>query len=235
MIERARTFALALLLMLPLAAQGKNAILFLGDGMGISTITATRIYAGQLAGKPGEEHELPFDKFPNVALIKTYNTDAQVADSAGTITAILSGEKTRIGVLGVNSSVPRGDCAAALKNELPSVLELAEEAGKATGIVTTTRVTHATPGGGYAHVPDRDWESSSAVPPESRQLGCKDIARQLIETPHGDGPEVVLGGGRAMFLPVQAGDPEYPGIVGSRDDGRNLVEEWQQLDKRRNA
>ena len=55
--------------------QAKNAILFLGDGMGISTITAARIYAGQLAGQPGEEHELSFDRFENLALIKTYNTD----------------------------------------------------------------------------------------------------------------------------------------------------------------
>ena len=60
----------------------KNVIFFLGDGMGISTVTAARIYAGQAAGATGEEHSLAFEAFPHLALIKTYNTDAQVPDSA---------------------------------------------------------------------------------------------------------------------------------------------------------
>ena len=96
------------------ASHAKNVIFFLGDGMGISTVTAARIFAGQTAGATGEEYDLAFDQFPHLALIKTYNTDAQVPDSAGTITAITTGEKTRIGVLGVNASVERDDCAAAL-------------------------------------------------------------------------------------------------------------------------
>ena len=95
-----------------------NVVFFLGDGMGISTITAARIYAGQQLGKPGEEHDLAFDKFDNVALIKTYNVDAQVSDSAGTITAIMTGQKTRIGVVGVDATVDRDDCPAALENYL---------------------------------------------------------------------------------------------------------------------
>ena len=52
---------------------GKNVIFFLGDGMGVSTITAARIYAGQQQGDPGEEYNLAFDHFDNVALVKTYN------------------------------------------------------------------------------------------------------------------------------------------------------------------
>ena len=94
----------------------KNVIFFLGDGMGISTVTAARIYAGQTAGATGEEYSLAFEEFPHLALIKTYNTDAQVPDSAGTITALTTGEKTRIGVLGINGTVARDDCAAALQN-----------------------------------------------------------------------------------------------------------------------
>ena len=47
-------------------AKAKNVILFIGDGMGISTITAARIYAGQKLGKSGEEHVLPFENFENV-------------------------------------------------------------------------------------------------------------------------------------------------------------------------
>ena len=225
-------FYCALLLASSLA-HAKNTILFVGDGMGISTVTAARIFAGQQAGNPGEEHDLSFDKFEHVALIKTYNVDAQVADSAGTITAMLSGEKTRIGVLGVNASVPRGDCEASLSNELPTLLELAEEAGKATGIVSTARITHATPAGTYAHVPNRDWESSSSIPAEAVQLGCSDIASQLISMPHGDGIDVVLGGGRAQFLPASAEDPEYPDKSGVRNDDRNLVDEWLAVNSKR--
>ncbi len=206
--------------------QAKNAILFLGDGMGISTITAARIYAGQLAGQPGEEHELSFDRFENLALIKTYNTDAQVPDSAGTITAILSGEKTRIGVLGVSANVAQSDCAAALENSIPTLAELAEDAGKATGIVSTARITHATPAGTYAHSPNRGWESSSSLPDEADAQGCRDIARQLVEMAHGDGLDVIFGGGRREFLPTVVADPEYPTKVGRRDDNRNLIEEW---------
>ena len=110
-------------------AEPRNVILFLGDGMGISTITAARIYAGQLAGATGEEHKLAFDAFPNVALVKTYSTDFQVPDSAGTMTALVTGEKTRSGLLSIASAARRGDCAAGLKNPLPTLLELAETAG----------------------------------------------------------------------------------------------------------
>ncbi len=207
-------------------AHAKNVILFLGDGMGISTVTAARIFAGQQQGLRGEEYNLAFDKFDNVALIKTYNVDAQVSDSAGTISAIVTGEKTRMGVLSVTADVPRANCAAALRHELPTLLELAEEAGMASGVVSTARVTHATPAGAYAHVPDRDWEDSSALSEHVRTLGCRDIAAQLIEFRHGDGVDVILGGGRANFLPAETADPEYPDKTGRRDDGRHLVDEW---------
>ena len=60
------------------ASHAKNVIFFLGDGMGISTVTAARIFAGQTAGATGEEYDLAFDQFPHLALIKTYNTDAPV-------------------------------------------------------------------------------------------------------------------------------------------------------------
>lgn len=204
----------------------KNVILFLGDGMGISTITAARIFAGQQAGLDGEEYNLAFDRFPNVALIKTYNTDAQVPDSAGTISAILTGEKTRMGVLGVTAGVARSDCATALDNEIPTLLEYAEEAGFASGLVTTTSITHATPAGAYAHVPDRNWENSSAINEADRALGCRDIAAQLVEFSHGDGIDVVLGGGRRHLLPNTVKDPEYPDKHGRRDDDRNLIQTW---------
>ena len=113
-----------------------NVILFLGDGMGITTITAARIYMGQAAGGTGEEYVLPFETFSNVALVKTYNTDSQVPDSAGTMSAIVTGEKTRVGVISIGAEAAHSDCAAALEHELPSLLEQAEDAGFATGIVS---------------------------------------------------------------------------------------------------
>ena len=227
---------LGLVLALVLASgqsYAKNVIFFLGDGMGISTVTAARIYAGQAAGATGEEYSLAFDEFPHLALIKTYNTDAQVPDSAGTITALTTGEKTRIGVLGINGTVARDDCAAALQNTLPTLAEMAEQAGMATGVVSTARITHATPAGAYAHTPNRNWESSATTPDEAQALGCQDIASQLVAMPFGDGIDVILGGGRREFMPTELADPEYPEKQGARDDGRNLIDEWLAADSRR--
>lgn len=204
----------------------RHVILFLGDGMGVSTVTAARILAGQRAGNAGEEHVLPFETFENVALVKTYNTDAQVADSAGTMSAIMTGEKTRIGVFGIHADVPYDDCRGALANELPTLLEEAEDRGFATGVVSTARITHATPAATYAHAPNRNWEADVAMPKSAMDAGCRDIARQLVEFTHGDGIDVILGGGRAPFLPNDNEDPEYPGAHGARRDGRNLLDAW---------
>ena len=210
------------------ALAGNNSvILFLGDGMGISTVTAARIFAGQQKGLQGEEYSLAFDDFEHTALIKTYNVDSQVPDSAGTISAILTGEKTRMGVLSIAAKVERGDCSGALKNSLPTILELAEQRGLATGIVSTARITHATPGGTYAHVPDRDWEDNASLSEDAVDEGCRDIATQLVEFSHGDGIDVIMGGGRANFMPVELSDPEYPTKMGRRTDKRDLLAEWQ--------
>jgi alkaline phosphatase len=166
---------------------------------------------------------------PYTALIKTYETDAQTADSAGTMTAIVTGVKTRSGHLSVNQNVEPGDHTAAAGNNLVTILELAEKAGLATGVVTTTRITHATPAACYAHSPARDWEDDSALPPAAKAAGFSDIARQLAEFAIGDGIEVVLGGGRANFLPHSMPDPEYPDKKGRRKDGKDLTERWSRL------
>lgn len=204
----------------------RNVILFIGDGMGVSTVTAARIFAGQQHGLPGESYSLSFEHFPNVALVKTYNSNAQVPDSAGTMSAIMTGEKTRMGHISVGPEVAHDDCPAALAGERPTLLELAEDRGFATGVVSTARITHATPAATYAHVPNRDWENDAELPPAAVEAGCRDIARQLIEFSHGDGIDVVLGGGRLEFLPAADQDPEYPGAHGLREDGRNLTREW---------
>ena len=221
-----RIFLICLLFITLRQTHGENVILFLGDGMGVSTVTAARIFAGQQAGLQGEEFNLSFEEFENLALVKTYNTDAQVPDSAGTISAILTGKKTRMGVSGIKSIVERGDCKAALENELPTLLEYAEEAGFLTGIVSTARITHATPAGSYAHFPDRNWENDSELSEKAISEGCIDIARQLIEFNIGDGPEVILGGGRTQFLSKNDKDPEYSFVSGKRTDGRNLLTDW---------
>ena len=202
-------FAVVFFLLAPLISNAKNVVLFLGDGMGVSTVTSARIFEGQQQGKLGEEHSLSFEEFENLALIKTYNTDAQVPDSAGTISAILTGQKTRAGVSGVNASVERGNCQDSLTNQLPTILEMAEQRGMRSGVVSTARITHATPAGAYAHYIERNWEDNDDLSEDAVTYGCKDIARQLVEFKHGDGVDIILGGGRANFLPQYDPDPEY--------------------------
>jgi len=207
-------------------SSAKNVILFIGDGMGVSTVTAIRILDGQRKGMPGEENVLSFERFPQVALSKTYEIDQQVGESAGTATAIMTGRKTNAGMIGVNSKAKRGNCASSIDNHLPSILELMESAGKSTGVVTTARLSHATPAAAYAHVPDRDWENDRDMPREARQNGCTDIAAQLIEFPYGNGIEVALGGGRINFRPHDMADPEGQDMEEGRQDNRDLTREW---------
>jgi alkaline phosphatase len=202
----------------PIVARARNVILFIADGNGVASNTAIRIADGQKRGESGEGNVLVHETFPYLALSKTYNTDAQIPDSAGTATAILSGVKTRKGVIGVSQEVVRGDCASALANPVATLGELAEARGMATGIVTTARLTHATPAAFYAHSADRDWEDDTSLP---QGVPCDDIARQLIAFPF----EVAMGGGRRHFLPE--GVPGIEGVAGLRQDERDLVAEWR--------
>lgn len=210
----------------PITGKAKNVILFLGDGMGVATVTASRILEGQQQGKPGEENFLSFEKLPYSALIKTYNTNQQTPDSAGTMTAIVTGVKTKAGVISMDELVTVGDHTTVEGRSVTTILELAEKAGLSTGVVTTTRLTHATPAACYAHSPDRDWEGDKHLTDSAREDGFPDIARQLIEFPFGDGLEVALGGGRALFFPKKTVDSEYDSEKGTRLDGRDLAEEW---------
>ncbi|MEJ2043493.1 MAG: alkaline phosphatase [Reinekea sp.] len=198
----------------------KNIILFIADGNGVTSNTAIRIFNGQLQGQTGEEYVLSYEEFPHLALAKTYNINAQTPDSAGTATAFMSGVKTKAGVIGIDGEPLRGDCKGAVGHEVVSVLELAEMAGKSTGVVTTARVTHATPAAAYAHSADRNWEDNTSITPEMAAVGCTDIAAQAIEA----GLDVVFGGGRRHFLPKEYIDGE--GKKGKRTDNRNLTAEW---------
>ncbi|MEM8982969.1 MAG: alkaline phosphatase [Pseudomonadota bacterium] len=202
----------------PNTNRARNVILFVGDGMGIATVTASRILAGQRAGGSGEENLLSFERFPHLALIKTYNTNAQVPDSAGTATAMLSGRKTRAGVINVAPTLARGDCQRAQRNRLKMLTRDAEERGLATGIVSTTRVTHATPASAYAVSPDRNYESDRDIPSDDRNH-CADIARQLTGFDAGDGIDVVLGGGYSKFVGQSLGGDRLA-------DDANLIRDW---------
>ncbi len=209
--------------------KAKNVILFIGDGMGVTTITASRILEGQLRGESGEENHLSFEDFPFTALSKTYSANQQTSDSAPTMTAIITGVKTNEGILSINQNGVHDEYKTVKGNELKTLLEMAEEDGKSTGVVTTARLTHATPAATYAHTADRDWESDGDIFRSSKDAynaKFPDIARQLLEFPYGDGLEVAIGGGRTKFLPNSMNDPEYPDVKGERLDGRNLTDEW---------
>ncbi|MBK8809704.1 MAG: alkaline phosphatase [Acidobacteria bacterium] len=206
--------------------RAKNVILFIGDGMGISTLTASRILEGQLRGESGEENRLSFEEFPNLALSKTYSVNQQTSDSAPTMAAIVTGVKTDEGALSVDQTVVRNDYRTVAASRVPTILEMAEERGLSTGVVSTARITHATPAACYAHTSNRDWESDAQLPADARKTGFPDIARQLIEFPVGDGLEVAIGGGRSKFLPKTTNDPEYSTKIGERLDGRDLTAEW---------
>lgn len=201
----------------PRLGRAKNVILFIGDGMGISTITASRIYEGQRRGVDGESNSLSFEALPYVALSKTYSHDTQVTDSAAGAVALTNGVKTRNGVLGLNGQAALKDCGAVDAARTTSIAELARARGMSTGAVTTTRITHATPASLYAHIPYRNWEGDGDYEAGEGE-GCVDIARQLVEAPERLRLNVAMGGGLTRFRPTESG--------GKRHDGRDLTAEW---------
>jgi len=203
----------------PNVSTARNVILFIGDGMGVTTVTAARIFDGQSKGMLGEENVLPFETFPHVALIKTYAFNQMVADSAATASAIGTGVKTRAGVISLGPEAYRRTCEGQLDYPLTTLGEIAERRGKATGIVTTARITHATPAAMYAHAAERYWEGDMFISGEDWDMGCRDIAYQLTHFSSGDGMEVMFGGGRRAFYGANNGGRRL-----AADD--DLVAEW---------
>lgn len=204
--------------------RAKNVVLLIADGMGVSTVTAARIFDAQYpddgAGRrTGEENVLSFEALPHLALVKTYNTDAQVGDSAGTASAMNTGVKTRIGYINFAAGQTAEDCASPEKWPR-TFASMAKAQGMGVGVVSTTRMTHATPAAVFAHVPNRNWEGADrAFPNEDRASGCKDIASQLVDVSAAGGIDVALAGGTNQFLPIAAG--------GRRDDGQDLIAAWK--------
>ena len=191
------TGVLLLAATVPAAAQRNNVILFVGDGMDVSTVTFSRI------AEHGVDGDLFLDRMPYTALSRTSSADNIVGDSAAAMSAMMTGVNTNSGVIGYPPTTERFDFNLDGDGKpLTNVAELARSLGYAVGIVTTAKVTHATPAAVYAHVNDRGRED--------------DIATQLVpggagyNARLGSGLDVILGGGRAHFLP------------GTRPDGRDL-------------
>lgn len=134
----------------------------------------------------------------------------------------------------MNGNVKQGDCLSSIrpKNQVDSIAVWAQRAGKATGIVTTTRVTHASPAGVYSHTSNRDYESDTDITTYATDpTGCRDIAKQLIFDSPGRDFNVIFGGGRKKFLPGDKLDDE--GKPGNRSDGLDLINVWRK--KHRNG
>jgi alkaline phosphatase len=149
----------------------KNVILMIGDGMGVA-----QVFAGMTAMK-GQSN---FQRFRTTGFSRTQSADNFITDSGAGATAIATGHKTGNHAIGVDSA----------GRAVPSLLELSEESGKATGFVVTCPVTHATPASFVAHVPDRKMN--------------REIAQQLVES----GIDVFVGGGKKHFL----GNKERPDL-----------------------
>jgi alkaline phosphatase len=202
----------------PPAAAPKNVIFFLGDGMGMNTLTAARIYA------VGEDGDLTIDTLPESAFVKTYSNDAQVTDSAPSMSSYMTGVKMNNEVISMSPDTVAVDpvldangnklgnaCGAGNGQPVTTLLELAKIQGLGTGVVTTTRVTHATPAATYAHICHRDLENDIAAAVVPGGAGYNAAL--------GTGLDVLLGGGTQFFLPKDKG--------GKRADGRDLVAEMK--------
>ena len=145
------------------AQEIRNVIYLIGDGMGLASVSMMQL----------ENRYEPtiFDRADNIALQKTYSLDNRVTDSAASGTALATGHKTNNTVLG---QLPDG-------TPLETLMETASKCGKATGVVVTTYVQHATPGAFYAHVASRhDYATIS------EQLLYSDL-------------DIAIGGGIAFF------------------------------------
>src|SRR5690606_5437893 len=115
------------------------------DGMGVSTITATRVYSVGVAG------QLVVDQFPYTALSRTYSADSITPDSAPTMTAMMSGQNTNAGVIGFDDTTENRDFNGDGDGRpVVTLLEQAKRANMRVGVVSTARITHATPAATFA-------------------------------------------------------------------------------------
>ncbi len=137
-------------------------IFLIGDGMGMPQITGAMYM---------NNNKIVFERFKNIGFHKSHSSDNLVTDSAAGATAFASGVKTYNGAIGVNPQ----------KESVPTLLEMAEAKGMATGMVVTSSVTHATPAAFIAHVNGRE--------------EAEGIALSFLDTPI----DLFIGGGMKSF------------------------------------
>lgn len=180
--------------------RAQNVIILIPDGMGMDGTTLARWYNG---GQP-----LAMDEMAS-GLVRTYSSDAPIADSAPAGTAFATGHKSHTGYVGVlpdRNTMPgldpikEGDA----KKPVANVLEAARLAGKSTGIIATSEIMHATPAAFSAHYPARSNYDA--------------LSKQQVYA----GIDVVLGGGARYFTPDGRKDGENLQSV-IRDMGYDLV------------
>jgi alkaline phosphatase len=187
----------------------ENIIFMVPDGMGLTDVTAARIFKhGSEGGK------LYLETLSTIGYQRTHSADSSVTDSAAAASAWASGDKFRNGEISCHDDDQDGKCEP---TPTPTILETAKEKGKSTGLVVTSTVTHATPAAFGAHVPWRDCE--------------KEIARQYIQV---TGVDVILGGGLKHFNSTgkQADKCGTFGnfIAEAENNGYDVVYTWKELD-----
>jgi len=172
------------------AGQAKNVILMIGDGMGPAHIQIAWLYATRQLNKNLAMTELMDNG--RTAYMVNDTADSTVTESAAAATQMATGVKVLAKSIGIG---PDGKM-------LKTILEMAREKGKATGLVTTSRITDATPAAFAAHVEHRSDEMR--------------IADQLVKSD----VKILFGGGRDFFIPESE--------KGKRKDGINLLNEAKQ-------
>ena len=175
---------------LSLAAQAKNVILMIGDGMGPAHVHTAWLYATRQLGKNLVMTEVMDGG--HTAYMVNDTADSTVTESAAAAVQMATGVKVLARSVGIG---PDG-------KTLKTILEMARERGKATGLVTTSGITDATPAGFFAHVEKRSEEEK--------------IAAQLVKSD----VNILLGGRKGFFLPEAE--------KGKRKDGKNLLIEARQ-------
>lgn len=179
----------------------KNVIVLIPDDSSVDVATLTRwaYYDGQ---------PLNIDPYAS-GLMRTHNSDTLIGDSAPAGTAMATGYKTQDKLIGIRPAVATLYGATPSAPEqvhapMASVLEAAKLAGKATGIVVTAEVQHATPADFSAHATHR--------------ARYTDIGEQQVH----QGMDVVMGGGADYLLPDPKGSTDPKSKM--RIDGENMQE-----------
>ncbi len=187
----------------PSAPVARHVILFLADAGGLPTLNAASWHGH------GEERRLFVQRMPRIALSSTATASELVTDSAAGMTAIVTGVRTHNGVLGMGPDAVRGTRDGV---PLTTILELAEQHGLSTGVISNDALTGATPAALYAKVNDRDRTAA--------------IFRQAFGRAGGDGIDVMIGAGRAAVNSALSAEGATATTVAAAA-GRRV---WESLD-----